>query len=132
MHSGAFAAAWNLNTPVDDLVGAGPFVLAEYVRGQQLRFRRNPRFWARPLPHLDEIDVQIVPELNAEVLRLESGQSDVMADFARVEDLGMLRRDAAQGKIQLLDAGIDIRPESLWFDLVAGFAPRQGSSVAPA
>jgi peptide/nickel transport system substrate-binding protein len=63
-----------------------------------------------------------VPEWNAEVLRLESGQSDVMADFARVEDLGMLRRDAAQGKIQLVDAGVDIKPESLWFDLAPGSA----------
>jgi peptide/nickel transport system substrate-binding protein len=115
--SGTFAAAWNVKTLPRDIVGAGPFVLEEYVPGQQLRFRRNPRFWGRPLPRLDEIDVQIVPEQNAEMLRLEAGQSDLMSDFARVEDLGILRRDAAQGKIQLVDAGVDIGPQSLWFDL---------------
>ncbi len=117
LDSGAFPRAWNLNTPPRDIVGAGPFVLEEYIPGQQLRFRRNSNFWAQPLPHVDEIDIQIVPEQNAEMLRLESGQSDLMADFARVEDLGILRRNAALGKIQLVEAGIDIKPESLWFDL---------------
>ena len=118
--AGRFAEAWNLQTPPSDIVGLGPFVLTEYASGQHLRFTRNPRFLGKPLPHLDEIELDIVPEQNAEVLRLESGQSDLAYDFARAEDLALLRQDEARGKIRLVDAGIDIAPEALWFDLAPG------------
>ncbi len=118
--AGRFADAWNLETPASDVVGLGPFVLTEYVPGQRLRFARNPRFLARPLPYLDEIELQIVPEQNAEVLRLESGQSDLAYDFARAEDLAMLRQAQARGTIRLVDAGIEPAPEGLWFDLAPG------------
>jgi peptide/nickel transport system substrate-binding protein len=40
-----------------------------------------------------------------------------MEEFARVEDLANLRQAASQGKIHLVDAGVDIRAEALWFDL---------------
>ena len=118
--AGRFAEAWNLQTPPSEIVGLGPFVLTEYASGQHLRFARNPRFLGKPLPHLDEIEVDIVPEQNAEVLRLESGQSDLAYDFARAEDLALLRQDEARGKIRLVDTGIEIAPEALWFDLAPG------------
>jgi peptide/nickel transport system substrate-binding protein len=118
--SGRFAEAWGLATPPAEIVGLGPFVLSDYVPGQRLVFRRNPRFFGRPLPHLDEIELQIVPDRNAEVLRLTSGQVDVGYDFARPDDLAMLREAERRGTIRLTDAGVDIAPEALWFDLAAG------------
>jgi peptide/nickel transport system substrate-binding protein len=118
--AGEFADAWNLATPVSEVVGLGPFILAEYTSGQRLRFTRNPHFFGRPLPHLDEIEVQIVPEQNAEVLRLTSGQADLSYDFARAEDLSLLRQAEARGSVRLADAGIDIAPEALWFPLASG------------
>lgn len=123
LDAGTFPAAWAVNTPPADIVGAGPFVLAEYAPGREMRFVRNTKFWGRPLPRLDEIDIQIVPEQNAEMLRLESGQADLVRDFARAEDMATLRQAAAQGRVQLIDAGVDIRADSLWFNLAPG-APR--------
>jgi peptide/nickel transport system substrate-binding protein len=120
--AGTFIKAWGTSTPVGGVVGLGPFVLAEYAPGQRMRFTRNPKFWNAPLPRADEIEVQIVPEQNAEVLRLQSGQSDVMYDFARPEDLPMLRDAAKGGAIKLAEAGIEITPNALWFNLVPGAA----------
>lgn len=117
LKAGTFGAAWGVKTPVAEVVGLGPFVLAEYTSGQRLRFTRNPRFWNAPLPRVDEIEVQIVPEQNAEVLRLQSGQIDVMFDFARPEDLPMLRDAAKNGTIKLAEAGVEITPNALWFNL---------------
>ena len=59
-------------------------------------FARNPRYWrqdgpAQPLPYLDEIEVQIVPDTNGEVLRLQAGQVDLMTDYVRAEDIAALR-----------------------------------------
>jgi peptide/nickel transport system substrate-binding protein len=117
---GTFAEAWGLSARPSDVVGLGPFVLAEYVSGQRLRFTRNTRFFLRPLPRVDEIDVEIVPEQNAELLRLTSGQSDLTYDFVRAEDVGLLRQAEAQGRVRLIDAGVDIAPEALWFALAPG------------
>jgi len=66
LKSGTFAMAWNLSTPVSDIVGLGPFVLAEYSPGQRLVFSRNPRYFRKAadgtsLPYLDGITVEIIP-----------------------------------------------------------------------
>jgi peptide/nickel transport system substrate-binding protein len=123
--AGTFADAWNVRTPPAEVVGLGPFQLAEYVPGQHLRFTRNPRFWrtdeqGRALPRIDEIDVQIVLERNAEMLRLESGEADLTNDFARAEDLATLRREESLGHLRLVELGVDISPSHLWFNLAKG------------
>jgi peptide/nickel transport system substrate-binding protein len=125
LDAGTFLAAWNVKTPPGEVVGLGPFVLAEYTSGQRLRFTRNPHFWRRDahglaLPYLDEVVVQIVPERNGEMLRLESGSADLTDDFARAEDMTALRQYVDQGQIRLADAGIDINPNHLWFNLKPG------------
>src|SRR5439155_25816059 len=83
LKNGTFASAWGLSTPPVDIVGLGPFVLAEYVPGQRLVFARNPRYWrtapdGAALPYLDRITVEITPDPSTEILRLEAGQIDAM------------------------------------------------------
>jgi len=122
---GTFGDAWNVRTLPSEVVGLGPFQLAAYVPGQHLQFTRNPRFWrvdeqGHPLPRVDEIDVQIVLERNAEMLRLESGEADLTNDFARAEDLAALRREENLGHLRLVEAGVDINPSHLWFNLAKG------------
>jgi peptide/nickel transport system substrate-binding protein len=75
LNAGTFAAAWNTGTPPADVVGTGPFVLREYLPGQRVVLDRNPRYWRKAedgtaLPYLDRIVLQIVPEQNAELLRI--------------------------------------------------------------
>ena len=67
-----------------DIVGLGPFVLAEHVAGQRLVFARNPHYFRRDasgvqLPYLDQLTLAIVPDQNTEALRLEAARdrSDV-------------------------------------------------------
>ena len=71
--------AWTASTPLSEIVGSGPFVLSEHVAGQRLVFTRNPHYWRRdqhqkPLPYLDRLTIEIIPDQNAEALRLESGR----------------------------------------------------------
>ncbi len=131
LRDGSFATAWNLMTPPAGLAGLGPFVLAEYIPGQTMRFRRNPHFWrvddrGIALPYLDEIDLQIVPEQDAAMLRLESGEVDVTSDSVRPEDLATLRTLAAQGSIHLIDAGVSLDPQLLWFNLAPAAPSAKG------
>jgi peptide/nickel transport system substrate-binding protein len=127
LEAGTFAAAWNVKVAPAEVVGLGPFSLAEYVPGRALRFTRNTHFWKRdaagqPLPYLKEIELQIVPDRNAEVLRLQSGDLDVPNDFLRPEDLAVFKPLESQGHVRLADAGLDVNPTHLWFNLKPGLA----------
>jgi peptide/nickel transport system substrate-binding protein len=120
--AGTLREAWSRSTPPSDVVGLGPFVLAENAPGRALRFTRNPHYWAtddrgRPLPYLDEVDIEIVPSQDAEMLRLESGDLDVPNDFIRPEDIAALRDLAAKGQVSLVEGGVGVDPNALWFDL---------------
>jgi peptide/nickel transport system substrate-binding protein len=123
LDAGTFRNAWSANSPVTDIAGLGPFVLAEHVSGQRLVFTRNPRFWQRDpsgvqLPYLDKLTVMVIPDQNAEALRLQSGETDMMGNAEiRPEDYGSFKRAAEQGRLRLLDAGIGLDPNLLWFNL---------------
>lgn len=41
-------------------VGTGPFILVEYRRGQYALLKRNPNYWRKGLPYLDEIQFRIL------------------------------------------------------------------------
>jgi len=122
--AGTLRETWGRSAPPSDVVGLGPFVLAENTPGQALRFTRNPHYWAtddrgRALPYLDEVDIEIVPSQDAEMLRLESGDVDVTNDFIRPEDIAPLRALASQGQVSLDEGGVGVDPSALWFDLAS-------------
>jgi peptide/nickel transport system substrate-binding protein len=123
LKNGTIQKAWTASTPLTEIVGLGPFVLAEHVAGQRMVFARNPHYWRRdqhqaPLPYLDRLVVEIIPDQNAEALRLESGATDLMSNAdIRADDYARFKRLADQGRLNLLDAGIGLDPNVLWFNL---------------
>ena len=128
MKNGTIQKAWISSTPLSEIAGLGPFVLSEHVAGQRLVFTRNPHYWRRAangetLPYLDRLRVEIIPDQNAEALRLESGATDLMSNAdIRPDDYARFKRLADQGRLKLLDAGVGLDPSVLWFNLkpVAG------------
>lgn len=122
LREGRLGEMWGLATPPAELAGLGPFVLAEYTPGQRLVFTRNPHYWRRdaagtPLPYLNRLVLAIVPDQNAEVLRLEAGQSDLMTSETRPEDIASFRDAAAAGRLQLVDVGVSRDTNLLWINL---------------
>ena len=120
--SGAFAEAWSMQTPPADVVGAGPFVFSEYQPGQRVVLDRNPHYWrmaadGKPLPYLDRIVLEVVPDQNAELLRLQSGQSDLPSDAIRSEDYLPVRRSEEQGALKLVELGVSLDADAFWFCL---------------
>ena len=123
--AGTFGSAWGLSTPVNEVVGLGPFVLSEYVPGQRTVLTRNPRYFRKDtngqtLPYLDRIVVEVVSDQDAELLRLESGQVDLTIAEIRPEDYAPIKRAADGGRLQLLDLGPAYDADSLWFNLRPG------------
>jgi peptide/nickel transport system substrate-binding protein len=57
-------------------VGAGPYKLAEWVRGERIVLARNDGYWGKK-PTVEKIVYQIVPETATRVAMLRAGQLDV-------------------------------------------------------
>jgi peptide/nickel transport system substrate-binding protein len=131
LDAGTFRDAWGVTTPPDQIAGLGPFMIQEYRAGERLTFTRNPHFWGRDadgrtLPYLDQIELQIVPEQNAEMLRLEAGEVELTTSEARSEDMATLKPLEARGALQLVAAGVTISPDVLWFNLTPGASSAKG------
>src|SRR5262245_4589262 len=57
-------------------VGTGPFVFKEWVPGSHLVLVKNPSYWKPGQPYLDRIVYKIVPDANALLNQLETGDVD--------------------------------------------------------
>ncbi|MBE3132092.1 MAG: hypothetical protein IMZ55_01355, partial [Acidobacteria bacterium] len=133
LQQGKLAEAWGPTTPPSEIAGLGPFVLTEYQSGQRVVFARNPHYWRADgtglqLPYLERLTLEIVPDQNAELLRLQTGQTDFGQSEVRSEDYASLKRAADAGRIRLLDLGVGLDPDSFWFNLnprSKGASPRR-------
>ena len=59
-------------------VGAGPFVFKEWIRDSKLTLEKNPNYWQKDLPHLDQVIFKPIPDEDARLASLSSGEVDVM------------------------------------------------------
>lgn len=130
LDEGRLKDAWKAGTPPAELAGLGPFMLTEHVAGQRLVFGRNPHYWRRDasgdrLPYLDRLTVLIVPDQNAEALRLQNGDIDLMSNGdIRPDDYALFKRASDAGTLTLIDAGVGLDPNFLWFNLTGATRDR--------
>jgi peptide/nickel transport system substrate-binding protein len=118
---GKFAQAWTLNTPPAEIAGMGPFRLKEYVPGQKIVLERNPYFWKADssknrLPYLDELVFLFVGNEDAQVLRFQAGDTDIISRLS-AENYAVLSKDAANRGFQLFDLGPSLEYNFLVFNL---------------
>jgi peptide/nickel transport system substrate-binding protein len=122
LKAGTFAKAWGTDTPPSDIVGTGPFVLREYVPNQRLVFDRNPRYWRKAqdgtaLPYLDRIVYEIIPDQDAELLRLQSGDLDLTQSELRPDDYVPAKRAEDKGTLKVTEIGLSPQADGFWFNL---------------
>ena len=122
LKAGTFRDAFGVATPPEELVVLGPFKLSSYVPGQRLIFDRNPRYWKKDeagvqLPYVDQLVLEVVPDQNAELVRLQSGQFDMLQQAVRAEDLATLKPLVSQGRLEIIDLGVGTDPDLLFFNL---------------
>jgi peptide/nickel transport system substrate-binding protein len=116
---GKIAQVGALTTTPNQWAGLGPFRLKEYVAGQRLVLERNPYYWktdakGNRLPYLDELVFLFVPSADAQVLRFESGETDVISRLG-AENFSVLSRE--QKDYTMVDAGPGLEYNFLFFNL---------------
>ena len=56
-------------------VGAGPFIMEQWVRGSEMVLVRNPDYWNAPQPYLERLVIRYIPEHQQRVNSLIAGRS---------------------------------------------------------
>jgi peptide/nickel transport system substrate-binding protein len=59
-------------------VGTGPFKFVVYRKGAEIRLVRNPSYFKRAVPYLNEIVMRVIPDAGTQVLALENGEVDFL------------------------------------------------------
>jgi peptide/nickel transport system substrate-binding protein len=117
--AGKLAQLGTSSTPPNEWAGLGPFRLKEYVVGQRLVLERNPYYWktdakGNRLPYLDELVFLFVPSADAQVLRFQSGETDIITRLG-AENFSVLSRQ--QHGYTTTDAGAGLEYNFLFFNL---------------
>jgi peptide/nickel transport system substrate-binding protein len=122
VQSGGLAALWSADAAPSGMIGAGPFMVERVEPGVAVHLVRNPHYWrvgddGARLPRADRLRLDVVPSQDAEMLRLRSGDADVVTAELRPDDLPEARALAAQQRLQLFDLGPSLDVDMLWFNL---------------
>lgn len=78
-------------------VGTGPYIFDKWVRGSYILYRRNPDYWDKNRPYLDQLVVKFIPDAAARSVAFETGDADLgyrtpvaLNDVARLKQLPQL------------------------------------------
>jgi peptide/nickel transport system substrate-binding protein len=117
---GKFDQAWSLNAAPNEIAGLGPFRMKQYLPGQRIVLERNPYYWRvdrdnHRLPYLDELVFLFVGTEDAQVMRFEAGETNVVSRLSS-ENYNLLSRERAQRGAQLADLGPSLEYNFLVFN----------------
>ena len=118
---GKINQAWSLNTPPDKIAGLGAFRLKQVIPGDRVVLERNPNYWkidakGQRLPYLDELAFVAVPTQDAQVIRFQAGDSQIISGLS-AENFAVLEPEQKARHFNLYDVGPGLEYNFLMFNL---------------
>jgi peptide/nickel transport system substrate-binding protein len=118
---GKLVQAWPLNAQPTEVVGLGPFRVKQYWPGQRIVLERNPYYWKSDrenhrLPYLDELVFLFVGSEDAQLMRFEAGETDIINRLS-AENYALLSKEQSRTGSQLTDLGPSLEYNFLVFNL---------------
>jgi peptide/nickel transport system substrate-binding protein len=118
---GKLGQMWGLNAQPDKIAGLGPFRLKQVVPGERIVLERNPYYWKvdaknQKLPYLDELTFLIVPNQDAQVVRFQAGDAQIVSGLSG-DNYAALEPEQASRHFKLYDAGPGLEYNYLMFNL---------------
>lgn len=74
--------------------GSGPFAFVEWKRNDHLTLKKNPGYWKPGLPYLDGVTFRAIPDLNAILAALKTGDIDIARVIAS-KDVASVKADSS-------------------------------------
>lgn len=75
-------AGANYGTPNSLAVGTGPFIFKEWRTGDRVTLAKNPNYWQKDLPKINQLVIRFVTDPAARLAQLRAGQIDFTVDLA--------------------------------------------------
>ena len=57
-------------------MGSGPYVFVKWDRGSQIVLKKNPNYWVKGIPKIDQVLIRTIPEISTRVAELIAGNVD--------------------------------------------------------
>jgi len=112
VQAGNFGGLMGADAKPEDIVSTGPWMLGQYVRGERVVLKRNPRYWRKDakgqrMPYLDEIVMLLSRNFDTMYLHFERGDTDLYQCYRAGKDIAALRPKQEQGNFKLYELGPD-------------------------
>ncbi len=115
-----FLETWSIRTPLDQIVGSGSYMLAEYRPGERFIYKRNPNYWDQPKPLIKNIVLQILDSSDTALLKFRSRELDIFNLGARVKDFQLLKALEARDRFKIYNGGVATGQLFVMFNLNQG------------
>ncbi|AFY72895.1 ABC-type dipeptide transport system, periplasmic component [Synechococcus sp. PCC 7502] len=115
-----FLETWSIKTPLDQIVGSGSYMFADYRPGERFIYKRNPNYWDQPKPFIKNIVLQILDSSDTALLKFRSRELDIFDLGARVKDFQLLKSAEARDKFKIYNGGAATGELFVMFNLNQG------------
>jgi len=110
LKDGSYADTWGVDTPPEELIGTGPYIMTKYVPAQYIKYKRNPLYWMKDeegkgLPYLEDKVLLIVQNQDTLYAKFSAGETDIHSP--RPEEVETLKGDAVRLGINVEKIGLD-------------------------
>jgi len=103
-----FSSTWGIDTPPEQIIGTGLYMLKEFKPSQYVLLVRNPNHWKKDaagnrLPYIERVRIVIVPNQDVQLLKFQAGETDGLG--IRGQDYPLLKPKEKSGNFTLYNAG---------------------------
>lgn len=118
-----FLTTWETDTPVQEIVGNGGYIIKLHVPNQRIRLERNPYYWRRDKsgeaqPYITNIVWQVMESADARFLNFRSGNLDTVE--VEPDMFALLKREEKRGNYTIYNGGPSSDSSFLAFNLNKG------------
>ena len=112
-------SAMKINADPKTIVSSGPFVVESATPGERIDFARNPHYYKKDskgtqLPYLDGLSIEIIPDANNTLVRLQQGTLDFATLSQRFRlSGGYIRNAALRAAFLAAEEGVALTHEHL-------------------
>jgi len=101
---------WGIDTPPDELIGNGPYLLEEYKPVERMIYKRNPNYWRKdkegnPFPYREKLVFTYIPPGNATASLLKFQKGEIESYALRGQDMATLLPEAEEKGFDIWNGG---------------------------
>lgn len=108
---GTFGGELGSDAKPEEIVSSGPWMLKEYLRGNRVVLKRNPKYWQKDaagntLPYLDDMVFRVAGNTNIMLINFQQGTTDSYS-LPSGREVPILRPEQEKGNYTLWQIGPD-------------------------